>query len=148
PPGRRARLAPMSLSPPPADPRRLHPHTLAVAAGRPERVVDAPLNPPVTFAATYVGAHDPASANLSYGRYGNPTWQALEEAIGVLEGGRALTFSSGMAAAFAVLETVPTGATVVLPGNCYLGVAAAIAERAPQRGWTVRTVDVADTAAV
>jgi cystathionine gamma-synthase len=138
----------MSQSPRPADRRPLHPETLAVAAGRPERVVDAPLNSPATFAATYVGAHDPASANLSYGRYGNPTWQALEEAIGVLEGGRALTFSSGMAAAYAVLETVPNGATVVLPGNCYLGVAAAIEERAAQRRWTVRHIDVADTAAV
>ena len=64
-----------------------------------------------------------AGAELGYGRYGNPTWPALEEAIGALEGGRALTFSSGMAAAYAVLELLPPGAVVVIPDNCYLGVA-------------------------
>ena len=140
---------PADHRPPPANVRRaLRPQTQAVTAGRPERVVDAPLNPPVTFASTYVGAHDPTTAGLGYGRYGNPTWEALEQAIGALEGGRALTFASGMAAAYAVLEGVPTGATVVIPGNCYLGVAAAVDQRAAQRGWTVRRVDVADTDAV
>ncbi|HET6759359.1 MAG TPA: PLP-dependent transferase, partial [Propionibacteriaceae bacterium] len=64
--------------------------TVAVTAGRPERVVDAPLNPPVVFASTYIGAHDVSAAEIGYGRYGNPTWQALEQAIGALEGGRAL----------------------------------------------------------
>ena len=36
----------------------------------------------------------------------------------------------------------------MLPANCYLGVAAAVAERASRYGLTVRTVVVADTAAV
>ncbi len=126
----------------------LHPDTLAVTVGRPERVVDAPLNTPVTFAATYVGDHDTASGSLGYGRYGNPTWQALEDGIGALEGGRALTFSSGMAAAHAVLDLLAPGSTVVLPGNCYLGVAASVDARAARDGWTVRKVDVADTEAV
>ena len=88
------------------------PETVAVTVGRPEKVVDAPLNPPVSFASTYVGAHDPSTAALGYGRYGNPTWQALEDGIGALEGGRALTFSSGMAAAHAVLELLAPGSTV------------------------------------
>ena len=54
----------------------LHVETVAVTAGRPERAVDAPLNPPVVFASTYVGAHDTSAATIGYGRYGNPTWQA------------------------------------------------------------------------
>ena len=125
-----------------------HPHTVAVTAGRPERVVDAPLNPPVVFASTYVGSHDTTGDALGYGRYGNPTWAALEEAIGALEGGPAITFASGMAAAYAVLELVPAGAVVVIPHNCYLGVAAAVDERAARHGWTVRRVNVAETAEV
>ena len=68
--------------------------------------------------------------SIGYGRYGNPTWQALEEAIGALEGGRALTFASGMAAAHAVLELVPPGGVIVIPHNCYLGVAEAVDRRA------------------
>ncbi len=126
----------------------LHPETVAVTVGRPARVVDAPLNTPVTFAATYVGDHDTASGSLGYGRNGNPTWQALEDGIGALEGGRALTFSSGMAAAHAVLDLLESGSTIVLPDNCYLGVASAVDARAARDGWTVRKVDVADTDAV
>jgi cystathionine gamma-synthase len=122
--------------------------TLAVTAGRPERVVDAPLNPPVVFASTYVGAHDVQAAGLGYGRYGNPTWQALEEALGALEGGRALTFSSGMAAAHAVLELLPPGGVVVIPHNCYLGVAEAVDRRAAKYGGQVRRVNIANTAEV
>ncbi|MCW2811236.1 MAG: amino acid lyase [Friedmanniella sp.] len=125
-----------------------HRDTVAVAAGRPERVVDAPLNTPVTFASTYVGRHDTGQGGLGYGRTGNPTWQALEATIGALEGGRALTFSSGMAAAQAVLELHGPGTVMVLPAHCYLGVAAAADQRAERDGWTLRRVDVADTAAV
>jgi len=140
----------MTSAPRPAlpDPTGWRPETVAVTSGRPAPEVDAPLNTPVTFAATYVGSFDTASGSLGYGRYGNPTWQALEEGIGALEGGRALTFSSGMAAAHAVLELLPAGATIVLPHNCYLGVASAIDTRAAKSGWTVRRVDIADTDAV
>jgi cystathionine gamma-synthase len=116
-----------------------------VTAGRPERVVDAPLNPPVVFASTYIGAHEVSAAEIGYGRYGNPTWQALEQAIGALEGGRALAFASGMAAAHAVLELMPPSAVVVMPHNCYLGVAQAIDRRAVRYGWQVRRINVADT---
>jgi cystathionine gamma-synthase len=126
----------------------LRPETLAVAAGRPKRVVDAPLNAPVVFASTYVGAHDVQEAQLGYGRYGNPTWQAFEEALGELEGGRALTFSSGMAAAHAVLELLPPGGVIVIPHNCYLGVADAVDRRVARYGGEVRRVNIADTAEV
>jgi cystathionine gamma-synthase len=56
-------------------------------------VLDAPLNPPVVFASTYIGTHDVQTAEIEYGRNGNPTWQALEQALGALEDGRALIFS-------------------------------------------------------
>jgi cystathionine gamma-synthase len=135
---------------PPESPRstRLHVETVAVTAGRPERAVDAPLNPPVVFASTYVGAHDTSAATLGYGRYSNPTWQALEQAIGALEGGRALTFASGMAAAHAVLELMPPDGVIAIPHNCYVGVAEAIDRRARRYGWQVRRVNVADTTEV
>jgi cystathionine gamma-synthase len=135
---------------PPDSPRptTLHVETVAVTAGRPERAVDAPLNPPVVFASTYVGTHDTSVATIGYGRYGNPTWHALEQAIGALEGGRALTFASGMAAAHAVLELMPPNGVIAIPHNCYLGVAEAIDRRARRYGWQVRRVNVADTTEV
>jgi cystathionine gamma-synthase len=127
---------------------RLRAETLAVTAGRPERTVDAPLNPPVVFASTYIGAHDTGTAKLGYGRYGNPTWIALENAIGALEGGRAQAFASGMASAHAVLELVPPRSVIVMPHNCYLGVAEAVDRRAVKYDWQVRRINVADTTEV
>jgi cystathionine gamma-synthase len=127
---------------------KARPETLAITRGRPEKVVDAPLNQSVVFASTYVGTPHVGGGELGYGRYGNPTWLALEDTIGALEGGRALTFSSGMAAVHAVLELLPPAGTIVIPTNCYLGVASAAEERAQKYGLSVRKVDVADTASV
>ncbi len=101
--------------PEPAD-RPLHPATLAVKAGRPEDQPDAPLNEPLTMASTYV-----AGGEREYGRYGNPTWQAFEAALGALEGGRCLAFSSGMAAVATVLDLVGQDGRVVMPQHAYLG---------------------------
>ena len=92
------------------------PATLAVHAGRPAPEPDNPLNVPLTMASTYV-----AGGDREYGRYGNPSWEAFEQALGALEGGRALAFSSGMAATTTVLDLVGAGGTVVMPRHAYLG---------------------------
>ena len=81
------------------DDSSLKPSTLAVTAGRPPHEPDEPLNTPLTMASTYV-----AGGDREYGRYGNPTWAAFEEALGGLEGGRCLSYSSGMAAVSASLR--------------------------------------------
>ena len=121
----------------------LRPETVAVVAGRPEHVPDAPLNPPLTLASTYV-----AGGALEYGRYGNPTWQAFEEAVGALEGGRGLAYPSGLAAWGAALELVRPDATVVAPRHAYLGSLGRLAQDSERHGITPRLVDVADTDAV
>src|SRR5262245_40561755 len=92
----------------------LKPATIAVKAGRPERTADAPLNTPLTMASTYV-----AGGDLEYGRYGNPTWAAFEEALGALEGGRCLAFSSGLATVSTVLDLVGNDSVVVAPQHAY-----------------------------
>lgn len=119
------------------------PETVAVAAGRPIREPDAPLNQPPVLASTYIGGGE-----MGYGRYANPSWAALEETVGALEGGRALTFASGMAAAHAILELIPADGTLVLPQHCYLGVMSVAEERGRRHGLTVRVVDLTDTDAV
>lgn len=128
-------------------PHTWRPETVAVAAGRPERVPDAPLNPPLVPAATYVGAPRTDTGEIGYGRYGNPGWQALERALGELEGGRCLSYSSGMAAGTAILELFGPGTVVLRPAHCYLGVAAAMEQRVRRDGWTVREADPTDTPA-
>jgi cystathionine gamma-lyase len=91
------------------------PSTRAVHAGRGTPAQGEPFAPPVVLAAPYVWAGDADPAG--YGRYGNPTWTALEAALGALEGGRALVFASGMAACDAVLRAVDR--PLVLPADGY-----------------------------
>ena len=95
----------------------LHPETSAITAGRPDAAPDAPLNPPLVFSSTY---H--AGGPVGYGRYGNESWSALEAAISELEGGKTLSFSSGMAAVSAVFSILPIGAPVVASNQGYSGV--------------------------
>ena len=102
--------------------------TVAVQAGRPARVPGAPMNAPITLSSTYV--HD---ATIEYGRDGNAGWSALETALGALDGGRAVTFASGLAAATAIADLVPAGGTVVLSSVTYYGVRN-IFERMAARG--------------
>lgn len=117
--------------------------TRAVSLGRPPQEPDAPLSTPLVPAATYV-----AGGDLEYGRYGNPTWTAFEEVLGSLEGGRALTYSSGMAAATAVLDLVAVGETVVVPVHAYQGVLHQLGERERRGLLRVHTADITDTEAV
>ena len=77
----------------------------------------APMNPPITLSSTYV-----QDASIEYGRDGNAGWRALETALGALDGGRAVTFASGLAAATAIAALVPPGGTVVLSSVTYFGV--------------------------
>ena len=91
--------------------------TVAVQAGRPPREPGAPMNLPVGMSSTYV--HDAA---LEYGRDGSATYGALEAALGALDGGSAVTFATGLAAATAIADLVPSGGTVVLSTLTYYGV--------------------------
>jgi cystathionine gamma-lyase len=62
----------------------------------------------------------PSNAPHVYGRYGNPTWEALEEALSVIEGAETLIFPSGMAAIGAVLFTsLRAGERLLLPADGY-----------------------------
>ncbi len=117
--------------------------TVAVQAGRPARAPGAPMNAPITMSSTYV--HD---AGVEYGRDGNAGWGALETALGALDGGRAVTFASGLATATAIADLVPAGGTVVLSSVTYYGVRN-IFERLQAHGRLhVRMAPADDTAAI
>ncbi len=117
--------------------------TVAVQAGRPARVPGAPMNPSIAMSSTYV--HDAAP---EYGRDGNTGWGALEAALGALDGGRAVTFASGLAAATAIADLVPAGGTVVPSSVTYYGVRN-IFERMQASGrLRVRMAPADDTAAI
>jgi cystathionine gamma-synthase len=117
------------------------PDSLLVAAGR-DGSPGAPLNMPLVLASNFV-----LGTGRSYSRGdGTPTWEALEDIIGRLEGGRALAFASGMAGVAAIFDQLHAGSRVVLPDGCYQGVTG-LAEAGRQRGlWSVTRLAVDDTA--
>jgi len=131
-------------------PGNLAPDTVVVAAGRPERTHDAPVNPPVVLSSTFVGRGEVVHGDRAYGRYSNPSWDPFEDTLAELEGYRlpALVFASGLAAVSAALSLLPPAGVVVMPQHSYQG-SLAVAEQLAARGvLTLRTVDIADTEAV
>lgn len=119
---------------------QVHPSTTAVTAGRPARVPDNPVNTPIVPASTF---H--AEGVIEYAREGNPTAAAFEEALGALEFGHATVFSSGMAAANAILDLIPVGSTVIAPTNTYTGVAVRLKELADRSAINLLLIPAHDT---
>ena len=115
-------------------------NTVAVQAGRPARFAGAPMNTPVTLSSTYVHTTD-----LGYGRDGNQSWGALEEALGQLEGGIATTFSSGLAAATAIADLIVPGGTLLVPTDAYYGVKNIFARLEMHKRLNVRLIDLGNT---
>ncbi|HTW12000.1 MAG TPA: PLP-dependent transferase [Solirubrobacteraceae bacterium] len=96
------------------------------------RAVHAGLTPDPSYGSVIPAIHQTSTyaqsrpgefvADYDYSRSANPTRWALEQALGELEGGLAVTFSSGLAAEHALITSVCTsGAHVVLPHDLYGG---------------------------
>lgn len=116
------------------------PSTLAVVSGRPTGD-GQPLNAPIVLASNFRGGRE-------YVRnHGTETWAALEAAVGALEGGHAVSFASGMAAASALLHAFAPK-ILVLPTVAYMGVRSLLADLVDRGQLTLRPVDITDTDAV
>jgi cystathionine gamma-synthase len=121
----------------------VRPETAVISLGRPAKVADGPLNVPITPASSF---H--AGGVAGYARGGHAPSAALEEVLGALEGGRAVAFSSGMAAATAAIGLFPADAVVVAPAVAYMDVRRSLTRLQEAGRAEVRFVDIADTAAV
>src|SRR5947209_11516057 len=131
----------------PAAPSGLHPETAIICAGRPGHAGGGPLNMPVVLASNFHA--DAGQDSRAYSRTdATPGWEALEAAVGQVEGGHAVAFSSGMAAIAAVLDLVPAGGRIVAPADCYFGVGELLGDARQQGRWAVDRVNLTDTAAV
>ncbi|MGI9594760.1 MAG: trans-sulfuration enzyme family protein [Acidimicrobiales bacterium] len=116
------------------------PETVAIRAGRPHEP-GSPLNPSIVTASNF--------------RHGGPreyargdsteTIESLEAAVGELEGGWAVAFSTGMAAVSAVFEQLSPRARIVAPADCYQGVAMILDEGEASKGWEVARLATDDT---
>lgn len=122
---------------------KLHPETISISAGRPESTPDSSLNPPIELTSTFT-----ANGPRGYGRYGNQTWSALENAISELEGGKTLTYSSGMAAITAAFSLLPFGARVVASNQGYSGTMGLLREKDASGALKVHFVEITDTPSV
>jgi len=130
----------MTMTPP------LRFETLAVHAGAEPDASTGAVAPPIHLATTF--QHGPAGeriAGYEYQREGNPTQDRLEAALAAMEGGAAaLVFASGMAAMNALLESLPLGAEILIPHDCYTGLRVLATEFLPGRGISTRQVDFTD----
>jgi cystathionine gamma-synthase len=96
------------------------------------RAVHAGLEPDPSFRSVIPAIHQTSTyaqaapgqfvGDYDYSRSANPTRAALEQALGELEGGQAVAFSSGLAAEHALITVVcEAGAHMVLPDDLYGG---------------------------
>jgi hypothetical protein len=93
---------------------------MMIRGTRPSRAASEPLNIAVVLASNFhasiTAAPGMEEGIRSYARTdATPTWEALETAVGQVEGGHAVAFSSGMAAIAAVLDLLPAGGRIVAP---------------------------------
>ncbi|HET9080811.1 MAG TPA: PLP-dependent aspartate aminotransferase family protein [Trebonia sp.] len=133
----------------PTTPVGLRPETAVICAGRPGHAAGGPLNVPVVLASNFHSVAGTGEDSRTYSRTdATPGWEALETAVGQVEGGHAVAFSSGMAAIAAVLDLVPAGGRIVAPADCYFGVGELLADGQQQGRWAVDRVDLTDTARV
>ncbi len=101
-----------------SDPAHLRAARLSHLRQRHARKGD-PVALPLTMASMFHLPGDPAGFD-QYGRFDNPTWEATEEALGLLEDAEAIAFPSGMAAISAVLFSVlNSGDRILLPSDGY-----------------------------
>lgn len=118
------------------------PATWLISAGRPMEV-GSPLNAPLMPASNFI-----LGSSRAYARDdATPPWEAFETVVGGLEGGTAVSFASGMAAAAAILGTLGVGASIILPTDCYAGVVGLVQEGTAKRGWHCTRLPVIDTQA-
>ena len=112
-----------------------------------QRVAGQPATPPLVPASIYISAGEPRPGR-GYGRESNPGWEALEQALGVLEDAQAVVFASGQAASMALMLALAKGRDrIILASDGYYGTRVLADKLRPQGAVPVH-VDLQDLAAV
>lgn len=82
-------------------------------------VLGEPVVPPISVATTFHLPQTQGAAHY-YGRGGQPTWDAVEAQLAILEAAEVVSFPSGMAAITAALVScLKAGAKVMIPSDGY-----------------------------
>lgn len=106
----------------------------------------ATIHPSTTYQRGPAGDY-PGGA--SYSRDENPGYRPVESLLSELEGGReSLIFSSGMAAAAAVIDSLPRGARVVAPEIMYWALRSWLSDRSQEGAISLELVPNSDLDAI
>jgi cystathionine gamma-synthase len=106
------------------------------------RLPGGPVVQPPVLSTILASLGQPGEAD--YGRGDNPTWAALEAALGVIENAQAVVFGSGQAASMALMLALARGRdTILVPRDGYYN-ARALAERLRPHGAAPVLIDQDD----
>src|ERR1044072_8187473 len=125
----------------------MHFETKAIHSGADVDHETGAVAPPIHLSTTFERRAEDGepSHGYSYIRDHNPTQTRLEQALAAIDSGEAaLAFSSGMAAATALLQALPAGSHVVLPDDGYYAVRTLASDFFPRWGLTSTFVDMSD----
>lgn len=128
----------------------MHLETLCVHAGTAPDKITGALTLPIHLSTTFErDADGEFRKGYIYARDNNPTRQALESAMALVEGGAAaLAFASGQAATAAVFQALKAGDHVILPDSVYYGTPKLVNQLFVPWGLQATSVAMNDLAAV
>jgi cystathionine gamma-synthase len=127
------------------DDRGMRFETRAIHAGQDPESAFGAVNVPIYQTSTYAQPRVGEPKRYDYARGGNPTREALQEAIASLEGGRhGVAFASGLAAETTLLLTLSPGDHVLLGDDVYGGTYRLIARVLSGWGVAFDVVDLSD----
>jgi cystathionine gamma-synthase len=122
-----------------------HDETRAIHAGQDPDAAFGAVSVPIYQTSTYAQDDIAEPKVWDYGRGGNPTREAFQQALASLEGGaRCFAFASGMAAETTLLLTLRPGDHVVLADDVYGGTYRLLTEVFGPWGLGVTTCDLTD----
>ncbi len=123
--------------------------TRAIHAGQDPDAVYGAVNVPIYQTSTYAQDGVDRPKVWDYARGGNPTREALQQALAALEGGdRGFCFASGLAAETSLLLTLRPGDHVVLADDVYGGTYRLLTRVLSEWGLTSSTCDLTDPEAL
>ncbi len=102
---------------------------------------------PIVLSTTFERAEDGISypEGYIYSRYDNPNRRSLESKLAMMENGKAcVSFSSGLAAATAVFQSLKTGDHIILPDDAYFSLYNILDKLFAGFGLTYSKVDMTD----
>jgi cystathionine gamma-synthase len=123
--------------------------TRAVRAGLESDAQHGSVVPPIYLSSNFAFEGYRKPRKYDYTRSGNPTRDQLAQALTDLEGGAgAVVTCTGLAAITLILATLPQGARVIAPHDCYGGTYRLLAALQAQGKLVVDFVDQTDAAAL